>query len=296
VCLSNNSVTKEGYVQKELRKVLDVADEKPGGTIFIIPLRLDIVEAPRRLRPWQYLDYFLPENRNSAYKKLLKSLQQRFENLEGKVHPSFDLPDDLYKFIYFPAGQLSETQQLSRYPFWISKYPITNFQYERFLKSAYFSSPHKGIDYWDVHDYWSNFPLFDKGRAESKSTDTHTGNAGWKWLKMMIEDHGSPVFPRYWDNPDFGIARKNAPVVDVTWYEASAYCKWLEKNWNNLEESKVNKEIIWPSPIWMRLPLVMNGKSRRAENSLMIDFLGIRLKKSLAIYVRYLVGLMLLIR
>jgi len=29
VCLSNNSVTKEGYVQKEVRKVLDVADEKP---------------------------------------------------------------------------------------------------------------------------------------------------------------------------------------------------------------------------------------------------------------------------
>ena len=35
VCLSNNSVTKAGYIQKELRKILDVADEKPEGEIFI---------------------------------------------------------------------------------------------------------------------------------------------------------------------------------------------------------------------------------------------------------------------
>src|SRR5688572_30197276 len=40
VCLSRASVTKEGYVQKELKLALDVADEKPQGTVFIIPLRL----------------------------------------------------------------------------------------------------------------------------------------------------------------------------------------------------------------------------------------------------------------
>src|SRR3989337_344537 len=39
VCLSNSSVHKAGYIQKELRKVLDIADEKPEGTIFVIPVR-----------------------------------------------------------------------------------------------------------------------------------------------------------------------------------------------------------------------------------------------------------------
>lgn len=39
VCLSNSSVTKSGYVQKEIRFALDVADEKPEGTIFIVPVR-----------------------------------------------------------------------------------------------------------------------------------------------------------------------------------------------------------------------------------------------------------------
>src|SRR3712207_6126465 len=38
VCLSRSSITKAGYVQKEIRYALDVADEQPEGTIFIIPL------------------------------------------------------------------------------------------------------------------------------------------------------------------------------------------------------------------------------------------------------------------
>src|SRR5574341_78429 len=58
VFLSKNSITKEGYVQKELRRILDKADEKPAGTIFIIPLRLENCEPPRRLSIWQYIDYF----------------------------------------------------------------------------------------------------------------------------------------------------------------------------------------------------------------------------------------------
>lgn len=41
VCLSTNSVNKEGYIQKEIRKVLDISAQKPDGTIFVIPLRLD---------------------------------------------------------------------------------------------------------------------------------------------------------------------------------------------------------------------------------------------------------------
>src|SRR3972149_1061644 len=38
VCLSNGSVTKAGYVQKEIRFALDVANEQPEDAIFIIPV------------------------------------------------------------------------------------------------------------------------------------------------------------------------------------------------------------------------------------------------------------------
>ncbi|SRR6266498_2739904 len=85
VFLSNNSVTKEGYVQKELRKVLDAADEKPEGTIFIIPLRIDDCQIPRRLKPWQYVNYFPNEHRDQAYHRLLQSLNIRFSQLDSKT-------------------------------------------------------------------------------------------------------------------------------------------------------------------------------------------------------------------
>ncbi len=75
VCLSNNSVTKEGYVQRELKFVLDIALEKPEGLIFVLPLRFDDCETPRRLRSWQYLDYFPVDYRKTAQEKLIVSLK-----------------------------------------------------------------------------------------------------------------------------------------------------------------------------------------------------------------------------
>jgi formylglycine-generating enzyme required for sulfatase activity len=174
---------------------------------------------------------------------------------------------------------MTETRQHS-HPFWISKYPVMNYQYERFLRDRYFN-PHVGLNYrgvegWDNRDYWGNIPMFEPDRAETKRTDLHSGNAGRKWIMerlneprdwydpngdeyMVFPNQDDPdgerkIYPRHWGNPDFGNVRKNVPVVGVTWYEASAYCKWLEKNWNDLEESKVNKEIRWPSQIWIRLP------------------------------------------
>ena len=36
-------------IQKELRKALDVADEQPEGSIYLIPVRLELCEFPDRL-------------------------------------------------------------------------------------------------------------------------------------------------------------------------------------------------------------------------------------------------------
>lgn len=79
--LSTGSVSKEGYVQKELRFVLDIALEKPEGTIYILPVRLDDCERPRRLRSIQGVDYFPPERREWAYARLRQSLELRAKAL-----------------------------------------------------------------------------------------------------------------------------------------------------------------------------------------------------------------------
>jgi TIR domain len=57
-CISKRSVSKFGFVQKELRFALDVALEAPEGVNFLIPLRLDDAELPEKLRHLHALDDF----------------------------------------------------------------------------------------------------------------------------------------------------------------------------------------------------------------------------------------------
>jgi len=71
ICLSQSSVTKSGYYQKEIRLTLDTADEKPEGAIFIIPARLDECNVPERISRFQWVDLYKPEE----YGKLKKSLR-----------------------------------------------------------------------------------------------------------------------------------------------------------------------------------------------------------------------------
>jgi len=82
VCLSRNSITGEGYIQKELQFTLELALERPDGQSFILPLRLDDCEIPHRIRMWQYADYFPKERRDKTFKKLLRSLLIRKESLK----------------------------------------------------------------------------------------------------------------------------------------------------------------------------------------------------------------------
>jgi len=77
VLLSNQSVSKEGFVQKEITMALDVAEEKPEGTIFIIPARLEPCEVPRRLQRWQWVDLF----GSSGYSALINALRSRSTSL-----------------------------------------------------------------------------------------------------------------------------------------------------------------------------------------------------------------------
>lgn len=83
VCLSKNSVNKEGYVQKEIVFALDKAMEKPEGTIFIIPLKLEECDVPKRLSSYQWVDYY----RNDGRKRLLMGLNMRVQGLGEEVSP-----------------------------------------------------------------------------------------------------------------------------------------------------------------------------------------------------------------
>jgi cold shock CspA family protein len=73
ICLSRGSVSKAGFVQKEIKDALDIADEQPEGAIYLIPLKLEECEVPERLSRWQWVNYF----DTKGYEKLFNALQAR---------------------------------------------------------------------------------------------------------------------------------------------------------------------------------------------------------------------------
>jgi hypothetical protein len=76
VCLSQQSVTKAGYVQKEIVYALDIADEQPEGAIFIVPVKLEECEVPQRLSRWHWVH--LDER---GFARLVQTLRKRAEAL-----------------------------------------------------------------------------------------------------------------------------------------------------------------------------------------------------------------------
>jgi hypothetical protein len=81
VCLSQHSINKTGYVQKEIKFALDVADEQPDGAIFLIPLRLEACEVPDRLSHVQWVNFY----DEGGYARLLRALRKRAADLDAST-------------------------------------------------------------------------------------------------------------------------------------------------------------------------------------------------------------------
>jgi formylglycine-generating enzyme required for sulfatase activity len=210
ICLSKESIAKEGYVQKEFKRAIGFAEEKPDGAIFIIPLRLDDCKPPVRFQQWQWLDYF----QAGAQNKLFQSLYLRANSLKilpsakpvsapvnlnpvGRdfiptppatlqqsraASPTYDFEPQM---IHIPAGKFTmgsndyddekppHTVNLSDY--YIGKYPVTNREYQAFVREAKYKAP------------------------------------------------------QHWNGREFPQGKANHPVVYVSWNDAVAYCAWLSK-------------------------------------------------------------------
>lgn len=86
IFLSKIALASDGYFHKEIKLALDTAAEKPEGTIFIIPIRLDECEVPEVLKKYQYVDYHGEEaHKQRVYSSLIAALRIRAENLGIKL-------------------------------------------------------------------------------------------------------------------------------------------------------------------------------------------------------------------
>ena len=147
------------------------------------------------------------------------------------------LPDDLYEFASIKGNETIK-------PFQIAKHPVTNLQYKHFLDSPAYAEER----------FWVDFLKFDENGKLMKET---WGRQGWEWLQKAQQDKedspdGRVILPRYWSDPRFGISRRTAPVIGITWWEANAFCKWLTEHWKEIPEFAAQKKSILEK--FFRLP------------------------------------------
>ena len=78
ICLTKNSIDKEGYVQQEIKFALDKALEMPEERIFLIPALLEDCEVPYSLKDYQWVNLFEAD----GYSRLMKALKLRASQLQ----------------------------------------------------------------------------------------------------------------------------------------------------------------------------------------------------------------------
>jgi formylglycine-generating enzyme required for sulfatase activity len=220
VCISNNSINKEGYVQRELKFVLDIALEKPEGTIFIIPVRFDNCVVPRRIRTWQYVDYFPEDRIDRAYNQLILSLKSQAQNTTstksnsvkngqlGTSNHQLELQEinaqnwGGINYVMIGAGKFlmgldkSPDRRLSAhsveipYDYWITRVPITNLQFLNFLQSV-------------------NASIFE------------IRNRSYRKERSVYDGHPSTLFIPL---------EENEPVLNISLRDARTFIAWLNKH------------------------------------------------------------------
>jgi formylglycine-generating enzyme required for sulfatase activity len=233
--LSNNSVNKKGYVQKELKKALDILDETPYDEGFIIPIRLDECEPENekiKNLHWAELsdDYahcldlvisgmkaqYAQENnkvrirsvetkKTSASTKTESITQMEFQWIEGGYFmmgqtevEKKQIIDAYGKDIY---DRYKLSNELPRHEvcvngFWMAKYPVTVGQFRQFVQATGHQT--------DAEKAGESYTLKDKQ---------------WQTVKGVN-----------WKNPGFE-QDENHPAVCLSWNDGVALAKWLsEKN------------------------------------------------------------------
>lgn len=93
VLLSPNSISKRGFVQKELKKALDVVDELPPSDIFVIPVRLDVCDpVDDRLQELHWVDLF--PDYEKGLKRILRVLLPEEQEKPGGQQRKTPVPPE----------------------------------------------------------------------------------------------------------------------------------------------------------------------------------------------------------
>jgi len=238
VCLSKTSINAEGYVQAEIKFALDVALEKPEGAIYLIPARIEDCEVPYSLRDWHWVNLFDAH----GFDRLSRSLKLRAESLgldyepvgwassptkapapqksqvagpPGETPKPLVRPASPEKAPASPKGQAeSLTYEAPAPP---GKITLSNgMEFLRVPAGAFLmgSADDDQLAYDDEKPQHSVEIPYDYWMARYPVTNA-LYNA---YVEAKRKKH--PVTG--WEK------KKDHPVVNVSWDDAMAYCRWLD--------------------------------------------------------------------
>ncbi len=250
LCLSAQSKDRRGFIQKEIKTALDLWEEKLHDDIYFIPLRLEDCELPDQVSEIQCVNWF----ESGAWERLEKALRIQAEKLSGNRPPKPQPPSPLGKTgtQAKPAPVVARTaDQPDEFPFVTIK---LNDKGEVLGQS-------RGVAKGEIEDLGGGVLIemiklpggeFWMGSTEADSQTAfveakrHYKDAKEEWYKAETPRHRIHLSPfmmgRYpvtqlqWfevmgDLPSIEekLRGDDHPVVNVSWAEATEFCKELSR-------------------------------------------------------------------
>jgi len=231
--LSSKSLSKRGFVQKELQFALDILEEFSDDDVFFIPARLDDCEpADEKLKYLQWADLFpsyeagrdeifrvfhcavsekTEESDESAVIASVKSENKRSESVIASVsEPEKEFTNSLgMKFVYIPPGIFMMGSPENEH----GRSDDETLHKVTLTKGFYMETTQVTVG------HWRSFI-----KAAGFKTEAETGDGAYVWTGSEWKKNKK----YYWDNPGFPQTDEH-PVTCVSWNDVQAFITWLNE-------------------------------------------------------------------
>ena len=252
ICLSKGSTTKAGYVQKEIRFALDIADEQPESAIYLIPTRLEDCSVPSRLSRWQWVDLF----DFNGYEKIRTALKTRVTHL-GIPYTNITTEEEyLNAAIALTKGEekitISLLQRKLRIGYTRAVKILNAMVQKGFIESE--NEAHLFLEPQMVRIPAGKFLMgstleqamqaikdgaaksqveLEQPQHEVRLSEYSIGKypvTNREYRSFVIDSEYKP--PRGWSGNQYPDGKGDHPVVYVSWEDANSFCEWLSEKTN----------------------------------------------------------------
>lgn len=239
-CLSQQSVTKRGYVQREFRLALNKFAESIPGDIYLIPLILSDCKIPNlrqeeygvSLRDIHWLKYY----ETGGFERLIQAIEYQKERITNNFAPNFQIKPLVSKTTGANYTDLSNVLR-------DKKYEEADHKTAKLMLEVA-KQENQG---WLNVDSIQKFPIEDLQIIDHLWFDNSDGKYGFRVLTKVWKECGSPT--NYTDK--IGCAQWDQFGDKVGWKEAGS---WL------YSYSNMSGSIILPFQIFVRGGTRLDGK------------------------------------